>query len=275
MNNEIPIQRNLQAIEKKAYKNQTTHIKPVNSLDIHSIFRTLQGEGPFTGQPAIFVRLAGCNLQCPACDTDYTSQRRLMTTNDIMTSIHGLMLGYRIKLVVITGGEPLRQNISDLCLHLYQAGFIVQLETNGTFGLPHHLQTLLTDSSKDSLKGNLKDNLNSFNQTSSSKKAWFNIVCSPKTGKTHPSLNPYIVAWKYVLSANSVAADGLPVLALAHTANPCVARPHQHHQAPIYLQPCDDKDVKINQLNMTACIESCLKHGYTMQLQTHKYLNIE
>src|SRR3954467_9071958 len=44
-----------------------------NSLSIHSIFYTLQGEGPYSGCPAVFMRLAGCNLQCPGCDTDYTS----------------------------------------------------------------------------------------------------------------------------------------------------------------------------------------------------------
>ena len=56
---------NSQAIEKSAH--YTTR-----SYDVHSIFPTIQGEGPFVGQPAIFIRLAGCNLQCPACDTDYT-----------------------------------------------------------------------------------------------------------------------------------------------------------------------------------------------------------
>lgn len=282
----VPInimQPNRQAIEKKTYVDVDVDVdnninidKPINiggntfsntssRLDIQSIFRTVQGEGPFSGQPAIFIRLAGCNLQCPACDTDYTSQRVLMTIHNIVDCVDNLITGHTIKLIVITGGEPLRQDISQLCSMLYQANYTVQIETNGTFGLPKDLQILLNNTLNNIF----------IKETIVNKAPWFNIVCSPKTGKTHPSLNPYIVAWKYVLSANSVAADGLPIFTLGHSANPHVARPNQDHQAPIYLQPCDDKNDADNQLNQAACIESCLKYGYTLQLQIHKYLNIE
>jgi 7-carboxy-7-deazaguanine synthase len=236
-----------------------------SKLDIQSIFRTVQGEGPFSGQPAIFIRLAGCNLQCPACDTDYTSQRVLMTIQNIVERVSDLITGHTIRLIVITGGEPLRQDISQLCTMLYQANYTVQIETNGTFGLPKNLQILLNNTLNNTL--NKEKIIN--------KVPWFNIVCSPKTGKTHPSLNPYIVAWKYVLSAKSIATDGLPILILGHSASPQVARPNQGHQAPVYLQACDDKNDADNQLNQAACVQSCLKYGYTLQLQIHKYLNIE
>jgi len=49
---------NQQPIEKQ-------FLHPKGDLEVHSIFLTIQGEGPFTGQRAVFVRLAGCNLQCP------------------------------------------------------------------------------------------------------------------------------------------------------------------------------------------------------------------
>lgn len=286
----VPInimQPNRQAIEKKTYVDIDVYVdnninidKPINiggntfsntlsTLDIQNIFRTVQGEGPFSGQPAIFIRLAGCNLQCPACDTDYTSQRVLMTIQNIVDCVNDLITGHAIKLIVITGGEPLRQDISQLCSMLYQANYTVQIETNGTFGLPKNLQILLNNT----LNNTLNNMLNK--EKIINKVPWFNIVCSPKTGKTHPSLNPYIVAWKYVLSANSIATDGLPILTLGHSASPQIARPNQGHQAPIYLQACDDKNDADNQLNQAACIESCLKYGYTLQLQIHKYLNIE
>ena len=54
---------NKQPIEKREPSYEGT-------LQVHSIFKTIQGEGPFCGTPCVFVRLAGCNLQCPACDTD-------------------------------------------------------------------------------------------------------------------------------------------------------------------------------------------------------------
>ena len=50
---------NIQPIEKR-------ELSTDGSVQVHSIFYTLQGEGPFAGQPAVFVRLAGFNLQCPA-----------------------------------------------------------------------------------------------------------------------------------------------------------------------------------------------------------------
>ena len=42
------------------------------TLNVHSRAETIQGEGPYAGCPAAFIRLAGCNLQCPRCDTEYT-----------------------------------------------------------------------------------------------------------------------------------------------------------------------------------------------------------
>ena len=49
-----------------------------NSLEVVDLWQTIQGEGPFAGMRAIFIRLAGCNLQCPFCDTDYTSKRETL-----------------------------------------------------------------------------------------------------------------------------------------------------------------------------------------------------
>jgi 7-carboxy-7-deazaguanine synthase len=258
---------NLQAIEKKVSPAEALARERLGgALEVHSIFRTLQGEGPFTGYPAIFIRLAGCNLQCPACDTDYTSQRTLLSAAEILQQTLQLCIGYQIKLIVITGGEPLRQDLTQLCIVLHQRGFMVQIETNGTLAIPQKLINYIADT-----------NIN--NSDKDTTRPWFNIVCSPKTGKTHPSLNPYIIAWKYVMSSRSMnPVDGLPILALEHSAIPYVARPVQkstRKYIPIYLQPCDDKDTILNKENMLTCIESCLKHGYIMQLQTHKYLDIE
>ena len=80
-------------------------------LDVHSLFFTIQGEGPFSGYRAIFVRLAGCNLQCINCDTDYTTNRFKVHSAIVVNEIRR-MVAEDIKcsnsdmLVVITGGEP-------------------------------------------------------------------------------------------------------------------------------------------------------------------------
>ena len=64
------MQRNTQPAEKQVKSSGLI-------LAINSIFYTIQGEGPFAGSPAVFVRLAGCNLQCPMCDTEYTSRQQM------------------------------------------------------------------------------------------------------------------------------------------------------------------------------------------------------
>ena len=90
------------------------------------------------GTRAIFVRLAGCNLQCINCDTDYTINRFKVPAATVVNEIRR-MVAEDIKcsnsdmLVVITGGEPFRQAaLKPLVGMLLMDGFVVQIETNGT-----------------------------------------------------------------------------------------------------------------------------------------------
>lgn len=99
------------------------------TLEIKNIFRTIQGEGPFVGMPAVFVRLGGCNLACNFCDTEF-EDFNILTINSIIEEIQKLMIN--VKLVVITGGEPFRQPIELLCHKLIDLDYLVQIETNGT-----------------------------------------------------------------------------------------------------------------------------------------------
>ena len=103
--------------------------KPHNNIAVVDIFKTLQGEGPYVGRPAIFVRLGGCNLQCNFCDTEFDDYK-LLSNKQIITKIR--KLNNNINLIVITGGEPLRQDIESLCKLLIKEGFVIQIETNGT-----------------------------------------------------------------------------------------------------------------------------------------------
>ena len=92
------------------------------------IFESLQGEGRNTGRPCAFVRFAGCNLNCPWCDTDH-SRRFELSTEDLV----GELSGFRARSVVLTGGEPtLRDGMPELVAALREAGFWIAVETNGT-----------------------------------------------------------------------------------------------------------------------------------------------
>jgi 7-carboxy-7-deazaguanine synthase len=232
--------------------------KPVHledgALDVHSYFYTIQGEGPFTGKPALFVRLWGCNLQCPGCDTEYTEKRKQYSPTKLAELVLNKL--HPSAIVVITGGEPLRQNLTPFLEILLKKGRTVQIETNGTLPLSPGLEKYVHTGNPYGWK--------------------LHVVCSPKTGKVNKDLRPFIGAYKYVGSkADLNPEDGLPLTALGHSASPFVARPHSFFAGPIYLQPMDAHEQNSNAENLDACVRSVMQNGYTLQLQTHKLIGAE
>lgn len=244
------------------------------TLSVHSIFYTIQGEGPFTGRPAVFVRLAGCNLQCNFCDTDYTVGRQLMTVAEIVREVYEVVSNksHVPELVVITGGEPFRQPIGDLIRELNASRRHVQIETNGTLFVHDMPWTIST---REAIQRGQKVDAFDFAHSQPQRNGRLTVVCSPKTGKVVSALHPYIDAYKYVVEAGCIADDdGLPILALGHAARPRVARPHDGFAGTVYVQPIDVQDDAQNAVHTSAAIASCMKHGYTLCLQTHKIVNL-
>lgn len=208
-------------------------------LEIQHIFPTLQGEGPFTGWPSVFVRLGGCNLACSFCDTEFESFKA-MPLEDVLNRVESLAKdaqGKRVRnLVVLTGGEPLRQPIEALCGELLERGFQVQIETNGT------------------LYRNLPEEVN--------------IICSPKNNgqgyfPIRPDLLERVDAFKFIISAQD--SDYSEVGDVGQSV----------HHTPVYVQPMDEGDEVKNQRNLAKAAELAMQHGYRLSLQTHKILGIE
>lgn len=98
-------------------------------MKVNEIFYSLQGEGRHAGRAAVFIRLSGCNLKCPFCDTDF-SQYQEMTVEEITDEVCRLSLDCHF--VVITGGEPTLQNCVPLIDELHKNGYQVAMESNGT-----------------------------------------------------------------------------------------------------------------------------------------------
>jgi len=238
-------------MNQNTQEKEKAFLHPQGALQLHSIFPTIQGEGPFAGCPAIFVRLAGCNLQCPFCDTDYTSKRQTLTAMELTARVQDLRpirragpWSARKPLVVITGGEPFRQNLTGFATLLIGLGYQVQIETNGTLfleGFPYGQTT---------------------------------IVCSPKTGRINPDMAKRVNAFKYVVEAGQIDTDGLPLSTLGNVQQFSVAKPPVGSFAEIYVQPLDEQDETRNRLNTQAALESCLKFGYRLCIQTHKLVNV-
>lgn len=224
---------NLQTMEKPVHDSNGQH------LDIVNVWETLQGEGPFTGHPATFIRLAGCNLTCHGCDTDYTSNRASVHIENILESVKQ----YRHKLVVLTGGEPFRQNITNLVTLLASERYNIQIETNGTLSLPGEL---------------------------SFPYGLTYIVTSPKTPKISKVIASFTSCFKYVIQSGFTCPnDGLPTMVLDEPIYP--ARP-PHKGIPIYVQPMDNY---YTNENVQECVRVAMKYGYIMSLQTHKLLGLE
>ena len=100
-------------------------------MRINEIFYSIQGEGFFTGTPAIFIRFSGCNIKCDFCDTQHLSYKE-MTEEEILDEVRK----YPARHIVITGGEPSIQITSSLIDKLHDEEFFVQMETNGSISLP-------------------------------------------------------------------------------------------------------------------------------------------
>ncbi len=235
-------------------------------LEIVDVFHTLQGEGPFAGEPAVFVRLAGCNLQCKFCDTDFEETR---LTLDVSATV-ALVERERMRngpcgLVVLTGGEPLRQQIKPLVQALNGAGWRVQVETAGTLWRPQWggLFALREMHGHVTTTGNT-------------------IVCSPKTTRLAPGIQPYIHALKYIVQHGQMCVrDGLPVTN-TQVKGPSEMRPLRPaqligpkiHHTQIYMQPCDAGPGAFESLqtakNLALAANICKSKGYRLALQIHK-----
>jgi len=230
-----------------------------HSLRVQEVFRTIQGEGPLAGTPATFIRLYGCHLKCHFCDTDFMSNDTLWSTRDLAKHVRGL----DNTLVVLTGGEPLRQNIVLLLDELMMAGHRVQIETAGSMPLPGGVQEW---------RRLIKD--------------WgmLSFVVSPKGPTVRPAFgDPLIrglVSWKYVVHhADATDDTGIPI-ADYQTKDPSaryprrLARPELIDPMNTYIQPMDMGDVETSAKNLAHAVAICLRHGYRLSLQQHKLLGL-
>jgi 7-carboxy-7-deazaguanine synthase len=118
-------------------------------LQLVEIFSSIQGEGAHTGTPAVFVRLAGCNLNCAFCDTDY-AVRFFASVSDVVARVRAV--GGDCPMVVVTGGEPFAQaECVELIAALGADGRRVHIESNGTIATALPTSAWLTVSPKERL----------------------------------------------------------------------------------------------------------------------------
>ena len=221
-------------------------------LKINEMFETIQGEGVKTGDPSVFVRLQGCPVGCPWCDTKHTwtlDEAFLTTSDEVLSktqeseawfSIEDEALltlfkenGYQAKHIVITGGEPCMYDLRPLTSLLHARGYTTQIETSGTFEVLCHEDTWVTVSPKVDMKGGMPVLTQALERADEIK---------------HP-----VAMQKHIDELDSLLArlDGkLP-------ANIC-------------LQPISQQ-----QRATDLAIATCIARNWRLSLQTHKYIGIE
>lgn len=236
--------------------------RPDGKLQVSEIFYTIQGEGPYSGYPAVFIRLTGCNLSCWFCDTAWNDETdRYLSPEEILEEVRKAPGGDKQpSLVVLTGGEPCRQDLAQLILLLRRDDqYTVQIETAGTYWQDcFHATTL---------------------------------VCSPKTRNVHPNIKKFCVYWKYVVREGETDFfSGLP--AATTQIKDMSSRiqgmpfdlwldeytklrdkygvPFRTDKGVIYLTPCDEEDEVKNKANLKWATELCLKFGFRLNIQIHK-----
>lgn len=206
-------------------------------LDVQEIFPTLQGEGPHTGMPSVFIRLGGCNLACEFCDTEFESFKNISVDAVVETAVKLSKdeTGKRVRnLIVLTGGEPFRQPIEYLCRKLLDEKFIVQIETNGT---------LYRDIPKE-----------------------VEIICSPKNtnkySQIRDDLMSRITALKFIISVGNEKYSFVPEVG------------QKKYSTPVYIQPMDEYEPEKNKANLDLVEKLSKENDYKVSIQMHKIWGI-
>lgn len=228
-------------------------------VSINEIYGTIQGEGQYAGVPAVFVRLQGCSVGCPWCDTKHTWEvadesesdfaigsrddatlHYSMTIEQIIAAIDSVFVEWdqsersvQERMVVVTGGEPYEQSQTGAMLRQLAQRYRVCVETSGTAPIPEQ-------------------------------SGGVHITLSPKIGMPGRPFLP-----QTLFQANEIK---LPVgkakdwEQLHQAAN---AAGFDLNSVPIYLQPLSASE-KATRL----CIALCQRLGVRLSLQQHKLINI-
>lgn len=241
-------------------------------VNVAEVFDTIQGEATFTGTPSWFVRLQGCDVGCPFCDTKYTwafgfdkdlpdsleaSGVRVKELMDRLTkgdvykadpSAKGLRVNIEhlihhlrklrpgINHIVLTGGEPMAQHeaVSALCAVGMSMGYQMQIETSGTYPIALPSPVWVTVSPKVGMPGG-------------------RVVLEASLDRADEIKFPVgkqedVDKLKKLLADNGLG-DIDPGL--------------------VWLQP-----ISQNKAATELCVQTCFQEGWRLSLQTHKYIGL-
>lgn len=223
----------------------------MDTLDVSDLYVTVQGEGSFTGKPLVLLRLQGCDVGCPWCDTAYTWARDAKNEQDSIPDALGdnekwvaadvriiadFVMSIKppgVEWVLLTGGEPAQQPLGPLLAALHMRGLKVQLETSGTGKEKLGHVDWVTLSPKVGMPGGVSMKLHAINSASEIK--WV-------VGKDDD-----VAKFKDFLEQWQIPPD-----------------------VPKWVQPLSQSE-KATEL----CIRAAAEYGWSVSLQTHKLLGLK
>lgn len=214
-------------------------------LRVNEVFGTIQGEASWAGTPSVFVRLQGCDVGCPWCDTKYTWPDSFVdgSRDDVFERsgmvggfdwddaelLAAIMERFQSRHIVLTGGEPLQQDADWFCEMALGAGYSVQVETSGTYErrLPPDVF----------------------------------VTVSPKVG---------MPGRRVVSRAMLKRADEIkfPIGKMSDIQKLQALLP-ETNGAAIWLQP-----LSMSAKATALCIEQCVAHNWRLSIQVHKFLGV-
>jgi 7-carboxy-7-deazaguanine synthase len=272
-----------------------------DELLVTSRFFTLQGEGPYRGHPAYFIRLAKCNLACSFCDTYFDSGDLRSFTSLLEESTRVINEFFhkrnvptpdwahnfpRKMVLVITGGEPsLQANLSaflDVAQHYFQN---TQIESNGISVLPNMPESTTFVVSPKCLEKNgtveryLEPNLKMLERANCLKF----VMSAPEDDKYNPysSIPLWAHEWSektgkqvFVSPMNIYKKEPQRVKNIRDEGRDLTLEERSDINEVVSFWEPDLLDIKKNQRNHEYAAEYCMKHGFILNLQIHLFASL-
>jgi 7-carboxy-7-deazaguanine synthase len=224
----------------------------MTTYPVNELFETIQGEATYTGTPAVFVRLMGCQVGCLWCDTKHTWRTLdatkvspavvLSKTGDsdswcemTSTQIAALVDDHQSTHVVITGGEPCAYDLRKLTAELLATERTVQIETSGTYEVKAHPDTWVTVSPKVGMPGKRELRLDALQRANE-------------------------IKWPIGREAD---------VALMHETLAAVHKSVYMLNGGLWLQPLSQSDAATR-----LCIRTATDIGCRVSIQTHRYAGV-
>lgn len=272
-----------------------------DKIFVTSIFFTLQGEGPYRGEPAVFVRFAKCQLACSFCDT-YFDSGDWLTIEEINNRIHTaiethfsgeipvwanetqtgeIITKKRNMVLVVTGGEPmLQKNIVPFLEYMNQRFKHTQIESNGLLWQDIPAETTLVCSPKCNEKSGKPTKYLQPNAQVMGRADCLKFVMNADPDSPYSEIPSW--AHDYAQTGKSIFISPMNV----YNSEPARSKELRSIKNDITLEERSEVDEKIsfwdpgllnmeeNQRNHEYTARYCMKYGFTYNLQLHLYASL-